>query len=141
VQIKKILVPVTGNSADDEVIELSCKLAARSKAKVYVVYVIEVERSLPLDSPTEAELEKAERILTHAEEVATNVGYEIETDLLTAREAGPGIVREAVERGVDLIVMGMGYKVRFGKFDLGETVPYVLKESPCQVLVYRRPIS
>lgn len=140
-QIKKILVPVTGNSADDEVIELSCKLAARSKAKVYVVYVIEVERSLPLDSPTEAELEKAERILTHAEEVATNVGYEIETDLLTAREAGPGIVREAVERGVDLIVMGMGYKVRFGKFDLGETVPYVLKESPCQVLVYRRPIS
>jgi nucleotide-binding universal stress UspA family protein len=141
VQIKKILVPVTGNSADDEVIELSCKLAARSKAKVYVVYVIEVERSLPLDSPTETELEKAERILTHAEEVATNVGYEIETDLLTAREAGPGIVREAVERGVDLIVMGMGYKVRFGKFDLGETVPYVLKESPCQVLVYRRPIS
>lgn len=139
-QIAKILVPVRGNDADAEVIELACKLAAKSRAKVYALYVIEVERSLPLDAPMESEVEKADAILTRAEEVAGNMGYEIETDLLKAREAGPGIVEEAVERDVDLIIMGMGYKVRFGKFDLGEAVPYVLKEAPCQVLVYRKPI-
>lgn len=133
--------PVNGSDTDEEVVALACKLAAKSKAKVYALYVIEVERSLPLDAPPESEVEKADRILTHAEEVAANCGYEIETDLLEAREAGPGIVGEAVERDVDLIIMGMDYKLRFGKFDLGEAVPYVLREAPCQVIVYRKPIS
>jgi len=141
VKTKKILVPISGNSADEEAMKVACKLAEKSKAKVYVVYIIEVERSLPLDAQVDSEVEKAEEVLTHAEDVAADIGYDIETDLLQAREAGPGIVDEAMEREVDLIVMGVGYKKHLGEFDLGQTIPYVLKEAPCQVLLYREPIS
>ena len=140
-EAKKILVPISGNSADEEAIKLACRLGEKWKAKVYVVYIIEVERSLPLDAPVESEVEEAEEILTHAEDVAADIGYDIETDLLKAREAGPGIVDEAMERGVDLIVMAIGYRKHLGEFDLGETVPYVLREAPCQILLYREPIS
>lgn len=135
------MVPVSGGSADEETIKLACKLAKKPKAKVYAAYIIEVERSLPLDTPVDSETEKAEEILTRAEDIATKAGYEIETDLLQAREIGPAIVNEAVEKGVDLIVMGIGYKKQLGVFDLGETIPYIFKEAPCQILLYRGPIS
>lgn len=140
-KIKKILVAIGGTGADDEAIELACKLAEKAKAKVRVLYIIEVERSLPLDAWVDSEAEKAEKILTHAEEVAGNIGYDIGTILLQAREAGPGIIAEAMEGEADLIVMGVGYKKHLGEFDLGQTIPYVLKEAPCQVLLYREPIS
>jgi nucleotide-binding universal stress UspA family protein len=140
VETKKILVPISGNGADEEAIKLACTLAKRHKAKIYVVYVIEVERSLPLDAQVDSEMEKAEEVLTHAEDVAAGEDCDIETDLLQAREAGPGVVDEAMERGIDLIIVGVGYKRRLGMFDLGATIPYVLKEAPCQVLLYRGSI-
>ena len=139
-EVKRILVPISGNGADGGAIELACALAKKSKAKVYIVYIIEVERSLPLDAQVDAEVEKSEEILTRAEDIAADLGYDIETDLLQAREAGPGIVDEAMERRVDLIVMGVGYKMHFGEFDLGKAIPYVLKEAPCQVLLFREHI-
>ena len=139
-ETKKILVPISGNGADEEAIKLACILAKRHKAKIYVVYVIEVARSLPLDAHVDSEMEKAEEVLTHAEDVAAEEDCDIETDLLQAREAGPGVVDEAMERGIDLIIIGVGYKRRLGMFDLGETIPYVLKEAPCRVLLYRGSI-
>ena len=44
---------------------------------------------------------------------------------------------EAVEWGADLIVMGLPYKRRFGEFNLGKTVPYVLKNATCRVMLFR----
>ena len=133
--------PISGNGADKEAIKLACILAKNNKAEVYVVYIIEVERSLPLDAQVDLEVEKAEDVLTRAEDIAADVGYDIETDLLQAREAGPGIVDEAMERDVALIVMGVGYKKHLGEFDLGKAIPYVLREAPCRVLLSREPIS
>jgi len=136
----RILVPVSGEDADRESIELACKMAKDGKGKVYVVYVIQVKRSLPLDAELEAETQRAEEVLSRAEQVADELDYEIETDLLQTREIGPAIIDEAMERSADVILMGMGYRKRFGQFDLGETVPYVLRNAPCRVLLLRQPL-
>jgi nucleotide-binding universal stress UspA family protein len=141
VETKRILVPMRGTGADEEAIRLACTLAQKMKAQVYVVHVIEVERSLPLDAQVDSELEKAEEVLTRAEDIAADAGCDIDTDLLQARDAGPGIVQEAMEREADLIVMGVGYKRRLGEFDLGGTIAHVLKEAPCQILLYRGAAS
>jgi len=140
-RLNRILVAASGISADEESIKLACDLAKKSKATVYVVYVIEVKRSLPLDAIIKAEIEKAEKVLTRAEDIATEREYEVETDLVQARDAGPAIVDEAMERDVDLIVIGVTYKKRFGVFSLGRAIPYVLEEAPCRVLLCREPIS
>ena len=140
-KLERILVAVNGKDADVEAVKLGCDLAKKSKAKVYVVYVIEVKRSLPLDAVIEPEVEKAEKALTRAEEIASDRDYEVETDLIQAREVGPAIVDEAMEREVDLILMGVTYKKRFGVFSLGRVIPYVLEEAPCRVLLCREPIS
>jgi len=140
-ELKKILVAVNGNGADEEAIKLACSVARRSKAAVYVVYIIQVKRSLPLNAEISSEIQRAEEVLTHAEDIASEQDCDVETDLLQAREVGPAIVDEAMERDIDLIVLGMPYKRAFGMFSLGTTVPYVLREAPCRVLLCREPIS
>lgn len=140
-EFHKILVPVIGTKADDEAMKLACRLAKRNKGKIWAVYVIAVKRALPLDAEVEPEIRKGESILEHIESIAEEQGYEIETDLLQAREVAPAIVDEAVEREVDLILMGITYKRRFGQFSLGSVVPYVLKNAPCQVILYHQPIT
>lgn len=135
-EFKKILVPVTGTPVDDEAIRLACRLAKKDKAKIWVVYVIAVKRSLPLDAEIESETKKAEDILNRIEGVAGEEDCEAETDVLQAREAGLAIVDEAAERGADLILMGVPYKRHFGQFSLGTVVPYVLTNAPCRVILY-----
>ncbi len=136
-EFNRILVPVAGSKADDEAIRLACRLVKKDKGKIWAVYAITVRRSLPLDAEIEPEIGEAEEILNRARSIAEEQEYEIETDLLQAREAGPTIVDEAVERNVDLILMGVEYKRRFGQFSLGSVVPYVLKNAPCRVILYQ----
>ena len=137
---KKVLVLVNGSSTDGEAIRVSCKLAKKVNGKIYVAYVIEVGRALPLDAEIKPNIDKAEQILERAERIAEEQDYNVHTDLIQAREIGPAVVDEAIERGVDLITMGMSYQKKFGEFNLGSTIPYVLKNAPCWVLICREPI-
>jgi len=137
-EFHKILVPVIGTEADDEAVRLACRLAKKDKGKIWAVCVITVSRTLPIEAEIKPEIRKAEEVLEHVESVAEEEDYEIETDLLQAREAGPTIVDEAVEREVDLILIGIVYKRRFGQFSLGSVVPYVLKNAPCRVILYHQ---
>ena len=136
-EFHKILVPVIGTEADEEAMRLACRLAKRDKGKILAIYSIQIKRALPLDAEIESEIEKAEYILDHIEMVAEEQDYEVDTDVLQAREAGPAIIDEVVERGVDLILMGIKHKTRFGQFSLGHVVPYVLKNAPCPVILYQ----
>ena len=140
-EFHRILVPVIGTEADEEAIRLACQLAKKNKGKVCAVYVITIKRTLPLDAEMEPEIKKAEAILDRMENVAEEQDCEIETDLLQAREEAPAIVDEAVERVVDLILMGLTYKRRFGEFSLGDVVPYVLKNAPCRIILYHEYTS
>src|SRR4030042_87879 len=137
-EFKKILVPVVGSEADEDAMKLACRLAKKDKGKIWAVCVIAIKRALPLDAEIEPEIQSAEEILNRVEILAEEEDYEVETDVLQAREAGPAIVDEAVERGVSLILMGISYKQRFGQFSLGNVVPYVLKNSPCPVILYQQ---
>lgn len=133
----KILVPVEGIVSDDHAIQLACQTARQNKAAVVAVYVIEVQRTQPLESENAAELERAEGVLKHAETVAKENGVRIETELLQARVAGSALVNEATERGMDLIVMGAPYRRPLGDFHLGSTANYILQNATCQVWLCR----
>ena len=142
---QRILVPVKGDAIDDEAVELACTLAAggerRSKTRttIEIIYVIEVPRALPLDADLPDEVLHGEAALTHAETLARSPEIVLETELLQARSIGAAIVDEAVQRRADMIVMGAQYRRRLGEFNLGLTLPYVLKNAPCRVLVVRAP--
>lgn len=138
-QVRSILVPVDGSPASLQAVSLACDIARERKSKVYVVHVIEVSRALPLDAAV-PEADGAERILQEAEKVAAQHHFEVEAEILQAREAGPTIVDEAIERGADLIILGSEYHQPFGEFQLGRVIQYVLKSAPCEVWVRRQAV-
>ena len=135
---KKILVPVVGTEVDDESMRLACRLSKKEKGKVWAVYVVAIKRALPLDAEITSESQRAEKVLDSVGTIGEEESCEVETDILQAREIGPAIIDEAVERNVDLILMGIKYKRSFGQFSLGNVVPYVLKNSPCPVILYQQ---
>ena len=91
-----------------------------------------------MDAEVDAEISKGEAILDRIEKVADDMDYNVETDLLQARDAGPAIIEEAADHDVDLIIMGVEYKRRLGQFSLGDVVPYVLKNASCRVILYQQ---
>ena len=137
-EFSNVLVPVVGTEVDEEVMKLACRLAKKEKGKVWAVSIVTVKRALPLDAEIDSQIQSAEDVLDHVVKVAEGEDYEVETEVLQAREVGPAIIDEAVERGIDLILMGIKYKKSFGQFSLGNVVPYVLKNAPCPVILYQQ---
>jgi nucleotide-binding universal stress UspA family protein len=135
--VKSILVPVDGSDAAYQALGLAADIAKRAHARLHLLYVIEVPRSMALDMPIDAELQRAERVLDRAEKLASECGVEVAGDLVQARQAGHAVVDEAVERGVDTIVIGVGYDRPYGEYALGDFAEYVLKHAPAQVWIIR----
>src|SRR2546422_194533 len=102
---------------------------------LWVVVYLAGHRSL--DPVLDDVVERGEKILDEVEKLASASQLPVETELVQARDTGPALVDEAVEWGADLIVMGLPYKRRFGEFNLGKTVPYVLKNANCRVMLFR----
>jgi nucleotide-binding universal stress UspA family protein len=138
---RRIVVPVNGSATDEEAVVLACRLARRQHAKVYVITILEVKRSVALGAVPDSEMERAEAVLSHAESIGAELEVDLATELLQARDAGPAIVDELREWNADLVVVGMPYRQRFGEFHMGKTAPYVLRYAPCRALVFREPFG
>jgi len=132
-----ILVPVTGDSSDDQVIALACELLDSSHGTLHILYVIEVERAFPVDAEIAPAIAKGEEVLDHIEEVARKGKCNLEAELVQARHAGFAVVQEAADKNVGRIVLGCSYEKGLGSFSLSHTIPYILKNAPCSVLVWQ----
>jgi len=142
---RRILVPVKGAPVDDEAMRLAYTYALAKKVKgrhiaVDVVYVVEVPHALPLDAQLDDKLDRGEKALDHAEEVARDLGLDVDASIMQARNTGAAIVDMSRETGAEMIVMAVDYHKKLGELDLGRTLPYVLKHAPCRVWVCRAPI-
>ena len=137
-QVNKILVPVSGGDADEEAIRLACTLGKQHKSQIYAVYVIVIQLIFPLEAEVKSETEKAEKVLEDIQKLAEAQSCNIQGIILQTREAGLPIINVAKEYDIDLIIIGIKHMTRFGQFSLGSTVPYILKNAPCRVILYRQ---
>src|SRR5262245_50877841 len=136
-QLKRILVPLSGTSVDPDVFHHAVTLAKASHAEIVAVHVIEVRWNLPLDAILDDEMARGEELLEKAATVARQAGGKMETELLQAREAAAAILDTARERQSDLILLGMPYRQRLGRVYVGRTVQSVFQGAHCAVLAYR----
>ena len=135
---RNILVAVAGNSMDEDLVRMACNLCLKGKmgrGRVIAINVVEVPRTLPLDAVVDNSAN--DRVLDTAIAVAQGMNVDIEAEVIQAREAGPAIVDEANDRDCRLIMLGLVPRSRFGQFDLGKTVPYVMEHAHGRVWVMR----
>lgn len=140
-QINKIMLGLAGGKYDREVVQLAIELAKKHKSSIHAVHVIEVKQALPLDADLPQEATHGEAVLEKTARWAEEMGMKIETDLLQARSAGSAITDEAIERNIDLIILPVPYRKKYGEFHLGSTASYVLKHAPCRTWICREPME
>ena len=121
-------------------LELASEIARLNHGSLFIAYVIEVPRELPLDATVDGDIEVAEETLAQMEEFCIRQRCHVVTELLQARQVGPAVVNEIAERNADLVILGMDHERRFGEYTLGEAVPYVLENAPCEVWILRQPV-
>lgn len=108
---------------------------------MYVVIIFEVKRSLVLGMVQDAEVENVEKMFDYAEIIGVELDVEVDIELFQVCEVGPVIVDEIREWQVDLVVIGMPFRQRFGEFHMGKTAFYVLKFAFCWTLLFREPLQ
>ena len=136
-----VLVPLKGNSTDEDVMRWACSVAKKTRGSIYAVNVVVVKQELALETELPEEVANGEKVLEAASEIAQEYGVELETGILQARSAGVAIVEEAIVRSASLIIMAVTYRNRKGEFNMGRTVPYVLKNAPCRIWMYREELQ
>ena len=139
--IHKAVLGLNGGPTDELVVHLGCQLAKPYGAELVAVHVIEVTWQHELSDEMTDENLAASSVLDLAEGIAEKYKVKLSGDLLQAREVAAALVDEAIELGADAIIVGLPYRKRFGgDFALGTTIPYILQNAPCQVIVLREPV-
>lgn len=133
------LVPIGRSPSGRHGLDLACQLAGSLKGgRIHIIYVVEVNRRLPLDADLPAATLDGERAVANAEEIVRKYKIACDGGILQARDTGHAIIDEAVELGVDAVVLGVSRRVQDGKvLDLGRTADYVLRHAPCDVIIAR----
>jgi basic amino acid/polyamine antiporter, APA family len=135
-EYRTIVVPVVRSNESEEALVAAARLAAERRATIAIVHVIQVPLERRLDQVTRKEEDRADELLEQARALVESYGVRSMTRLVRARRAGPAIVEEAERRNAELIVMGAPRRAgRRRTAIFGTTVDYVLKASPCRVLL------
>ena len=137
----KVLAVVTGDRSDDVVVARAADLVRPNRGRLLTLYVIRVDRGLPVDADVPPAVAKGEDVLRGVEERVRLPKGDVSAELLQARELGPAVVQEASVRGVDAVVVGTSYQTEYGSFSLGTDIPYILEHAPCTVILWREPLG
>jgi APA family basic amino acid/polyamine antiporter len=140
VSFSRILVPMKLGVIGEEMVATAVALAKEKGARVEAITVVQVPRERTLEAPLPEELAAAAAAsMAGARALGEENDVEVEADAVRARSIGHAIVDEASRRGVDLIVLGSSPRWRRQSRFFSPTVDYVLKHSPCEVLVVAFP--
>lgn len=145
-KLRRVLVPVSGGSSDERLLEALGSICQIAKPQFTLVYVVEVPQAMPIDAELPGEIARGEAVLERAEtylkkRLGEKNGNGVITELLQARTAGAAIVDEATEQNADMVMLATEARVRHGKTTLGDSVGYVLKNCPCEVFLVRTALD
>lgn len=137
--VKKILVPTSGFPYSERGVELACRLGQKQSAEIFLTYIMEVPRTMPLGVPLPDLEQKAKESLDRAESIVVLHGLKTEKMIHRARIAGEEIARIAREKDVDMIVLGIRSHIGLTENLLGHTSDVILRLSPCEVIIDKLP--
>ncbi len=136
-QSTRILVPLLSTgAATDRVVALAAQMVRSRNGRAELLSVLEVPFMLPLDARVEDDERRANERLDRATAIARQIVPVISKHIVKARHAGPAIVHEAEQQGVDLILIAnIPVRVRGNVQPIDPAVDYVMRNAPCEVLV------
>ncbi len=150
--INRLLAPLDGSKYSNEVVRFLLQMPLPRHTEVLFItvlqsfaaafvkaYTLDLERDQQIITNLQrAEEKAAEGLMTEAESQFRKSGYKVST-IVARGDASQEILREAVERNVDLIAMGAKGLTGVRGFLLGSVAQRVARYAKASVLVVRSP--
>jgi nucleotide-binding universal stress UspA family protein len=137
--VKKILVPTVGLPYTERSVELACRLGDAQKAEIYLTYILEVPRTMPLGIPLPDAEKEAEEALERASQIVLLHHLPMHKVVHRARVAGDDIAKIAKDMEMDMIVLGSQEEAGSHADPLSKTANAILKNASCEVIIDRLP--
>jgi nucleotide-binding universal stress UspA family protein len=149
--VNRVLVPLDGSKYSDETVQFLLQLPLPHRARVLLMTVVESFVAALIRRPTldmeanrqilaelqKAEEEAAERLMAEAKDRFSESGYRVLTTVAYG-DPSPEILREAVQRNVDLIALGAKGLTGAHRFLLGSVAQRIARYAECSVLIVKR---
>ncbi len=139
--VKKILVATVGLPHTERSVELACRVGRKQKAEIYLTYILEVPRTMPLWVLLPAKEKEAEEALERAAQIVGLHKLPIKKVIHRARVAGDDIAKIAKDMAMDMIVLGIQAGAGVYSDPLDKTANAVLKNASCEVIIDKLPCS
>lgn len=130
-----IVVVIHGGQVDRETIRLACLMAKAASSKLYLLTIIEVPRTLPLEATHTRQYNMADEMLQQGLVIAKEEGCDdSHAEVIQAREADAAIVEVVKDRACSLLVFAL---VRDSKNYRAQSdwAMSVMRSVPCRVLL------
>ena len=146
-EFRRVLVPLDGSALGEEILEPALELSAGDRTQYVLLRVVRVA---PTAAPPEetfwtpreeeaiaAGREAAREYLDDVAERLRAGGCAVETVVVLDHEPARAILREATERGVQLIAISTSARRGFTRMRLGSVADKVVRAAPCPTLLAR----
>ncbi len=140
-QIRKVLVPVSGDELSIAAAEFGISLAKSLNAKVACLSIVESEAKELYGETTQSGIEIQRNISNEIETTLSELACALDVDfesmlVQTAAHPAQAAILTAQQHDIDLIVLGAEPKIGKGLF-MGHTINYILRHAPCAVAVLK----
>ncbi|WP_231845147.1 universal stress protein [Methanocella paludicola] len=132
-----VVVPISRPETIESIVNIACDMLA-DDGTLRLLYVIEVPYQLPLEF-AETRKTKATELLAMAADHSRKRGFTPRQEVVVARDIPQAILDMADRYKADLILMGSSQRSVPEKVLFGSIVGRVLREAPCEVIVYSYP--
>ncbi|MBI3359015.1 MAG: universal stress protein [Nitrospirae bacterium] len=139
--VKKIMVPTVGLPHTERSVELACRLGRKQMAEIYLIYILEVPRTMPLGVPLSDAEKEAEAALERATQIVLLHNLPMQKLIHRARVAGDDIAKLAKDMEMDMIVLGIQEEAGSHIDPLNKTANAILKIASCEVIIDKLPSS
>lgn len=141
---RSIVVALLGREETEHALDLACRLAADSRARVVLVAPLLIEQELPLDAHFGAEVTELRKRLDQAAAIADSYGVRPRRRLIRTRIGGLGreIAEVARDHRAELVVVGAPVTSRRGfRRPFPQEILQILRDAPCRVMVATGPYA
>lgn len=127
---RRLLLPTDGSVAANAAAEAAISVATQFDAEIFVLHVRDTDATQGIDDGF-----RSEDTVGHVEELAAAAEVEAEGAIVDVEDSIPGtIVSQAIDRGVDGLVMGTHGRGALDRFVLGSVTERTMAMSPFPVL-------
>lgn len=137
---QRLLIPFSNTHDDRDALRFACELARVFNAQLTVLCLVEMPRSMGLESCPATRLQEGELVAAAAREIAEEIGVpNLQTLIRPAHHCGYAIVSAVEELHVDLLFITARYRNGRVHPTLDDTVEVVLRKARCYVWLYSAP--